>query len=261
MKLVWGILFIAAVLLSSANLFAGDGDGSVQNVAEIAVIGAHPDFNLDFAQQLITTQVTYIGGSNFTLDYGTQFISLLDRRGVQSVASLQVLDGYGQSNEMLSTRALEDASRMAKIVLFPLGPKSLSFCNLLKSKVDNIFVVVAETNMPYSCKAPNIVNVAGLDKAQKRLADGRRYNPDALPDVAAPSVDVKVIGLGGRYKRVSNLSVSVALVGARIALVSNAYPDLSSAELVAKFYENETIVEDGLLGTVANGRRLDDDGE
>lgn len=249
MKYILRLALFAA--LASTNLWAH----------EIATIGGHPDARLEFGQRIIKDYESYTNDNATAAEYGSHMYSILDRRGVSGAVSYQILFPNGNSTSALVMRSFKDAVKNAGIVLFAMGPKDLTLCNFMSAQKDTAFVVVAEMNAPYTCKADNIVAVVGLNSDLKTVPDYGRSNPDMLPEVAAPAMNIRVIGNGGYVERVSNQMVSTAFVAADMAAVAKQFPTLKGAALVAKFYETKTVSEPGLDGFVVAGRRLVDDGE
>jgi hypothetical protein len=230
------------------------------SASEIAMIAGAPDPRLDFVER--TVEDIFVVGEGSTpsdQDYSTRTVSILAARQVTSITAFDVLRN-GMTSLRTVADALTGATASSKIVLLTVGGQNESLCALMAALPDTAFVWVAghsatriDPNVEPSCAAENILRVAPLNAEQDDLIPSSNFG--ATIRLAARSLSVPSVGLGGVVRDASPGSAASAIAAVALVETANRYPDLRGSELIAKLLDSALQLP-SLEGKVEGARAL-----
>ncbi|WP_116951722.1 S8 family peptidase [Jiangella endophytica] len=237
-----------------------DGTGVTVAVLDTGIDDTHPDLAgkvqaaANFSSDPDTTDGAGHGTHVASTAAGTGEASGGDRRGVAPGASLlngKVLnhDGYGEISWALA--GMEWAAQQGADIVnmsFGLGPGHVE-APLLTATVERLaaeygilFVAAAGNERCAACigspaDAPSALTVGAVDR-EDRLAAFSNRGPvfgrySVKPDVTAPGVSISAARAGGGdpYVAYTGTSMAAPHAAGAAALLAQAYPDLTAAEL------------------------------
>ncbi|MEV0388374.1 S8 family serine peptidase [Nonomuraea sp. NPDC050643] len=154
-------------------------------------------------------------------------------------------DGYGQLSWIIDGMEWAAGEKRAPVVNMSLGSRVpggplTDAVTRLTEQYGTLFVVAAGNDGCDSCvgapgDAPGALTVGAVDK-QDRLADFSSRGPvvggqAVKPDVTAPGVDISAARSGGGHVAMSGTSMATPHVAGAAALLRQARPGLTAAEL------------------------------
>jgi hypothetical protein len=231
-----------------------DGTGTTVAVLDTGVDGTHPDLAGKIAGQRDFT------GENVTGDpqgHGTHVASTIagagsegGGKGVAPGAKLlsgRVLDagGYGQLSWIIDGMEWAAGEKHAEIVNMSLGSPEAggpltSAVTQLTKQYGTLFVVAAGNDGCDQCvgtpgDAPEALTVGAVDKQDKLAVFSSRgpivADESVKPDVTAPGVNINAAKTGGGHTTMSGTSMATPHVAGAAALLRQARPGITGAEL------------------------------
>ncbi|QYC43058.1 Subtilisin [Nonomuraea coxensis DSM 45129] len=227
-----------------------DGTGATVAVLDTGVDATHPDLAGRVADRRDLTGGETAGDPH---GHGTHVASTVaGAKGVAPGAKLldgRVLDadGYGLSSWIIDGMEWAAAEKHADIVNLSLGSPEpggplTDALSRLSAAHGTLFVVAAGNDGCERCvgapgDAPEALTVGAVDDAD-RLADFSSRGPagagdDVKPDVTAPGVDITAAKAGGGELTMSGTSMATPHVAGAAALLRQARPGVTAAELKA----------------------------
>jgi subtilisin family serine protease len=166
-----------------------------------------------------------------------------------SLYAVKVLDKTGEGSLANVAKGIDWAIKnKMDIVNMSLGDTTTS--PVLKSMVDTaynkgILIVAAagnsgtsdgtEDTVNFPARYSSVISVAAVDKKSKRASFS---STGTTVEVAAPGVDIVSTYLNNTYATMSGTSMACPYVAGDLALLKQAYPDLSNTELRQKLQES-----------------------
>lgn len=231
------------------NQSALQGAGVIIAVLDTGVDLAHPAFQgrlLTGHDMVDDDDVPNDDGDGLGWGHGTHVTGILAKVAPQSqILPVRVLDTDGRGNIFTLAYAIEwSVAHGAKVINLSLGAEgdSLVLHDTIQRALDQGVIVVAaagnsNTNVPqYPAAYPGVIAVTAVDSANQK-ADFADYGA-AWVDMAAPGVGITstIIGpLGSGYASWSGTSMSAPFVSGAVALLRQALPAVSPAEIAARF--------------------------
>ncbi|MFI7703812.1 S8 family peptidase [Nonomuraea sp. NPDC049480] len=225
-----------------------DGTGTTVAVLDTGVDATHPDLAGRVADRRDFVTGAVAGDPH---GHGTHVASTVaGAKGVAPGAKLldgRVLgaDGYGQASWIIDAMEWAAGEKHADVVNMSLGdsvpggPLTDAVSRLTK-QYGTLFVVAAGNDGCDRCvgtpgDAPEALTVGAVDR-EDRLADFSSRGPivadeSVKPDVTAPGVGITAAKSGGGHVAMSGTSMATPHVAGAAALLRQARPGLSGAEL------------------------------
>ena len=185
-------------------------------------------------------------GDGLGWGHGTHVTGILVKIAPQSqILPVRVLDSDGRGNTFTLAYAIEWAvAQGADVINLSLGAEGDSrvLSDTIQHALEQGVIVVAaagngNTNTPqFPANYPGVIAVTAVDNANQK-ADFANYGAEWV-DLAAPGVGITstMIGpQGSGYASWSGTSMSTPFVAGAVALLRQALPAASPAEIVAQF--------------------------
>ena len=231
--------------------------------ATLATILGTPDRNQPFVRQMLEQVVDFDGQIHET-NWTTQLFSILSRRAVRPVISIEIVRYDGGTTYDLVQRGAYAASNRARVVFTAIGggpQENNQLCQIFASFPAQAYVLSAgksgyapgEGQEP-ACMASNILRVGALNRELTDLSPWSNFGPTVR--IAAPGTDISVVGGGGVPSIASGTAPAAAAVAAELSNFAEIHPELSGASLIYGFLQVRTVVLPSLYGKVAEGRAL-----
>lgn len=223
----------------------------------LSFIGAAPDPENDYVERALG-EVFDLGveQDDVDLEYANRVYWTLDKMGQQGVDTYPILRRFATSTDLVldSLVAIRDAE--PGVVFTSLGPQSEILCSAMAEMTDKVFVVssgfggdLIDDIRDETCNSPNIITVAGLNKARDGIFDASGYGEQV--NFAAPTD----FGEEDNPERVSPLTIKTVCAFSHIANLAAELPEWSTEGLLEALDATLEPV-DGLDGFTSGSKAL-----
>jgi hypothetical protein len=218
-------------------------------------------------QSLIHQRISVGPGHNYELQLSTEVYSILADQGVNQTVSIETMSADFTTTLSDSIEAIRviDYSKAAVVLWIFRGETGNNerFCREMSERPHLAFVFPAgsdgeghaiDPEQEPHCLAKNILFVAALDQDRDRLASFSNYGTAVR--LAAPGINIPVVGQGGIRSTRSGVTPALAFAAAQLSVYEQAHPDLRGETLIESFLKHATLTLPDLKGKIEGSRAI-----